>query len=36
MVETSIKVNEKLSKKGKTLGEVSKEEFCDIVREASS
>ena len=36
MVETSIKVNEKLSKKGKTLAEVSKEEFCDIVREASS
>lgn len=36
MVETSIKVNEKLSKKGKNLAEVSKEEFCDIVREASS
>lgn len=36
MVETSIKVNEKLAKKGKHLSEVSKEEFTDIVREASS
>jgi hypothetical protein len=36
MVETAIKVNEKLAKKGKHLAEVSKEEFVDIVREASS
>lgn len=36
MVETSVKVNEKLAKKGKRLSEVSKEEFTDIVREASS
>ena len=36
MVETSIKVNEKLDKKGKELSELSKEEFGDIVREASS
>jgi len=36
MVETSVKVNEKLAKKGKHLSEVSKEEFTDIVREASS
>lgn len=36
MVETAVKVNEKLAKKGKHLSEVSKEEFTDIVREASS
>ena len=36
MVETAIKVNEKLAKKGKHLSEVSGEEFTDIVREASS
>ena len=36
MVETSVKVNEKLAKKGKHLSEVSREEFTDIVREASS
>ncbi len=36
MVETAVKVNEKLAKKGKRLAEVSKEEFTDIVREASS
>ena len=36
MVETAIKVNEKLAKKGKHLSEVSKEEFTDIIREASS
>ena len=36
MVETSVKVNEKLAKKGKHLSEVSKEEFTDMVREASS
>ena len=36
MVETAVKVNEKLTQKGKTLSDVSKEEFTDIVREASS
>ena len=36
MVETAVKVNEKLAEKGKNLSEVSKEEFTDIVREASS
>ena len=36
MVETAVKVNEKLAKKGKYLSEVSKEEFSDIVRDASS
>ncbi|MBU8902430.1 MAG: hypothetical protein KOO69_06800 [Victivallales bacterium] len=36
MLETSVKVNEKLAKKGKNLSNVSKEEFTDIVREASS
>jgi len=36
MVETAVKVNEKLTKKGKDLSEVSKEEFTDIVRDASS
>lgn len=36
MVETAVKVNEKLAKKGKHLAEVSKEEFTDIIREASS
>jgi len=36
MVETAVKVNEKLAQKGKSLSEVSKEEFTDIVREAGS
>jgi len=36
MVETAVKVNEKLAKKGKQLAEISKEEFTDIVREAGS
>ncbi|MDD5727186.1 MAG: hypothetical protein PHV59_01360 [Victivallales bacterium] len=36
MVETSVKVNEKLTKKGKKLAEISKEEFRDLIREASS
>jgi len=36
MVETAVKVNEKLAEKGKTLSDVSKEEFTDIVSEASS
>jgi hypothetical protein len=35
MTETAIKVNEKLDAKGKRLEEVSKEEFIDIVSEAS-
>jgi len=35
MVETAVKVNEKLTQKGKNLSEVSKEVFTDIVREAS-
>jgi hypothetical protein len=36
MVETAVKVNEKLAKKGKQLAEISKEEFTDIIREAGS
>ncbi|MDD5697653.1 MAG: hypothetical protein PHH77_03460 [Victivallaceae bacterium] len=36
MVETSVKVNEKLAEKGKHLEEISKEEFTDLIREASS
>ena len=35
MTETAIKVNEKLDSKGKSLEEVSKDEFSDIFREAS-
>jgi len=35
MTETVIKVNEKLAGRGKQLEEVSREEFVDIVREAS-
>lgn len=35
LVETSIKVNEKLEAKGKKLSELSKNEFIDIVSEAS-
>jgi len=30
MTETAIKINEKLSRKGKTLDQVSREEFEDI------
>ena len=33
MTETAIKVNEKLSSKGKTLDYISSEEFVDIVSE---
>ncbi|OGV52329.1 MAG: hypothetical protein A2017_13525 [Lentisphaerae bacterium GWF2_44_16] len=36
MVETAIKVNEKLKAKGKSLEEVSKNEFIDIISEAGS
>ncbi len=35
MTETAIKVNEKLSSKGKTLDSISREEFFDIVSECS-
>jgi hypothetical protein len=35
MAETAIKVNEKLDKKGKRLEDLSKNEFIDIVSEAS-
>ncbi len=35
MTETAIKVNEKLSSKGKKLEEVTPEEFTDILQEAS-
>jgi len=35
MTETAIKVNEKLAKKGKQLEDISREEFADLVREAS-
>jgi len=33
MKETAIKVNEKLEKKGKSLGEISNEEFRDLLTE---
>ena len=35
MTETAIKVNEKLSSKGKTLDSITREEFFDIVSECS-
>lgn len=35
MTETAVKVNEKLDSKGKALEDISKEEFADILREAS-
>lgn len=35
MTETAIKFNEKLSRKGKHLKELSPEEFRDMMREAS-
>lgn len=35
MTETAVKVNEKLDAKGKVLEEITKEEFSDIIREAS-
>lgn len=34
MTETVIKFNEKLSRKGKHLQELSREEFTDMMREA--
>ena len=35
MTETAIKFNEKLAKKGKTLRDLSPEEFRDLIQEAS-
>lgn len=35
MTETAIKFNEKLSDRGKRLNELSKEEFVDLMHEAS-
>lgn len=35
MTETVIKFNEKLSRRGKDLNEISPEEFHDLMREAS-
>ena len=35
MTETAVKINEKLARKGKHLSEVSREEFADLLREAS-
>lgn len=35
MAETAIKFNEKLHRKGKNLEDVSREEFIDMIREAS-
>ena len=35
MTETAIRFNEKLAKRGKTLHELSPEEFRDIMHEAS-
>lgn len=36
MTETVIKVNEKLSARGKVLEEISKKEFIDILHESKS
>ena len=35
MTETTVKFNEKLARKGKELGELSREEFVDLMREAA-
>lgn len=35
MTETAIKFNEKLSKRGKDLDSISREEFIDLMNEAS-
>ena len=35
MTETAVKFNEKLSKRGKRMDELSPEEFRDMIREAS-
>ena len=34
MTETAVKFNEKLSRRGKTLRELSRDEFTDMIREA--
>ncbi len=34
MTETAIKFNEKLSRRGKTLRELSRDEFIDLMNEA--
>lgn len=35
MTETAVKFNEKLSKRGKSLHELSRDEFVDLMREAA-
>ena len=35
MTETAIRFNEKLSKRGKDLDSISREEFIDLMNEAS-
>ncbi len=35
MTETAVKFNEKLSKRGKSLQELSKDEFVELIHEAS-
>jgi len=35
MTETAVKFNEKLSRKGKTLDDLSRDEFLDMMQEAS-
>ena len=35
MAETAVKFNEKLHRRGKSLENVSREEFIDLLREAS-
>ena len=35
MTETAVKFNEKLSRKGKRMDDLSPEEFRDMIREAS-
>ena len=35
MTETAIKFNEQLAKKGKTIGDLSREEFLDMMHKAS-
>ena len=35
MTETAVKFNETLSRRGKNLEDLSREEFTDLMREAS-
>ena len=35
MTETAVKFNEKLARKGKTLDDLSRDEFLDMMHEAS-